>query len=343
MAGKGVYKVSEQDFWDFIERSGFAERFTIEIDSPYVGTLTKARVICADHGIHETISGDIMRTKHGCRKCGQKAIGASVTERMAGIPLESNWKTVEVFIAQLKLPEFITLDTSNFRAMKHGSVTTVCEHHGENVWTPPSTLKFSTYGCRECASEARRKNNTTDWLSFVALARARFGARFEYEDVYGYERLSSHIAIKCSLHGLQKMRASKHLGGQYCAECRMEDLKASGVLVGYVGEALEKDPELRTTPARIYYVQIGKLFKIGITWAKDPNSRFRAIRREAKQEITVLETIECTLEEAFNWEQKILKEFSEYRVTRSWSTELFDRDVLKTYGGLGGRLLLAEG
>lgn len=334
----GNYKTTEDEFWSYIRERGFDTRFEVVLE-PYRGALTKVTLTCPDHGLHLTIAGDVMRSKYGCPKCGQLASGASTAKRMKGVPLKSKWKPVEEFIEQVSLPKEITLDISNYESLSYGSVTTSCDRHGENVWAPPSTLLTSKYGCRECAQLARNEAKENTWSDFLARARDRFGDRFQYVNQHSYTNLRSLVEIVCIEHGSQSIRASKHvIAGQYCAECRMEDLRASGKLVGYVGDAIERDPSFGETPARLYYVRIGKLYKIGISWAADPKSRFRALRRESGKEVEVIEVVECSLLEAYTWEQQILAEFAEHRVTRSWSTELFDYDVLASHFGLNAWL-----
>lgn len=57
---------------------------------------------------------------------------------------------------------------------------------------------------------------------------------------------------------------------------------------------------------------------------------------DSASRVSELETVEMSLGEALSIEQEVLERFSEVRITRSWSTELFSENVLETFGGLAG-------
>ena len=160
--------------------------------------------------------------------------------------------------------------------------------------------------------------------------RKKFSGRFDYKDDYGYVDLQSHVSVVCSEHGPQKIRAGKHVvRGQYCSQCRKADGLRAGLFPGFYAEQLPFDPELAAQPGRLYYFQHGSKLKIGIT--KNTMSE-RLKGHPDRHKITRVESVEMSMGEAVAIEQYTLRRFADFRITRDWSTELFDRDVLAGIG-----------
>lgn len=234
-------------------------------------------------------------------------------------------KSVDTFLTELG--SGITVDMSDYRGYTKGSVTVVCPEHGPSTYRPPRFLLRSPHKCKICAQNSRNRSRTKTYQAFLIEARSIHGDRYTYpDDVKDFLR-KTNIEIECRIHGTFMKKAQKHLRGQGCVECMYDRLVESGRLPGgYTLEKLAGDPELASKGCTLYYLKVGRRYKIGI--AQDLASRVKSIRWESKAEPEVLKTYRTTLIQAFSIEQRLLERFAEFRISRRWSTELFDRDVL---------------
>lgn len=325
---RGKYKRSKEEYLSLIEAK-HGSKFTIR-PFEYKGGETMIEVECPDHGLFQKKIDKLLQDKHGCPKCALASSALVRSKNKTGVPNKAKRVPVELAIARITLPDNITADFSKYESWSQGEVSTVCEFHGPKTWINAHALQQSNNRCPSCGSTQRSRTKNTSWPDFVARARTRFGARFEYSDDYGYVNLSSDVSIICSEHGPQKIKATKHVvHGQYCAECRFEYTKTSGLLPGLYAEVIPFDEALQATPGRLYYFQHGTKFKIGIT----KNTMQKRLKGQPQRErVTRVESVEMTMGEALAIEQYTLLKFAEHRIARNWSTELFDRDVLSQFG-----------
>lgn len=325
---RGRYKRTKQECLDLIHEK-YGDKFVID-DFDYEGCETTVIVHCPSHGEFTTKISKLLRDKHGCPKCSREASAAIRTATKTGVPLKARWIPIEEAVDRLDLPEHITADFSQYQSWCHGAIVTLCAYHGETTWPSADGLSKSGNYCSQCGYEKRIRAKTTTWSEFVERSRKKFSGRFDYKDDYGYVNLRSHVSVVCSEHGSQKIRAGKHvINGQYCSQCRKADGLRAGLFPGFYAEQLPFDPELAAQPGRLYYFQHGTKFKIGIT--KLPmGKRLKGTPDRAK--IARVESVEMTMGEALVFEQYALRRFAEHRITRVWTTELFDRDVLLSAG-----------
>lgn len=94
----------------------------------------------------------------------------------------------------------------------HSKLTVVCRVHGAFQISANSHLQGS--GCRQCNGGGKLTS-----AEFVARARAVHGHRYRYD---GFSGLEKKIRITC-IHGTTRVRASSHLAGTQCPECRAQD------------------------------------------------------------------------------------------------------------------------
>jgi hypothetical protein len=92
-------------------------------------------------------------------------------------------------------------------------------------------------------------------------------------------------------------------------------------------QLFDTNDEIANKPGTVYYLKVGSVYKIGIT-ANDIRRRMSAIKNVSKREVTLIQSFQCTLREAYVLEQSVLKRFEEFRTFRNWSTEVFTEDVL---------------
>jgi hypothetical protein len=293
----------------------------------YVNAKTKSIIICNVHGEYLQNPDKHLHAIHPCPSCLKlqkpimrrgKALGNGALKRLP----------VEEYIARLNLPEKYILDTSGYLGVTEGTVKLTCPDHGSEI-SHPKDLLLRRYRCTKCSQAVRDKARTKSVDNFLELILPMFNEFITFTNIKNeYVNRTSILSLNCALHGDFQKRAQKLLSGQHCARCKIDSLIRNGQLTGGYDERLfASNPELAVAPATVYYLKVGSAYKIGITRNK-LGGRISSIKNISKREVTVLQTFECTLEEAYKTEQRILTEFAEFRTFRRWSTEVFTKDVL---------------
>jgi len=152
----------------------------------------------------------------------------------------------------------------------------------------------------------------TTW-EFIRRALDAHGYKYDYS-LTEYTHNKNSVCIVCKEHGQFQQEAHSHLLGAGCPLCSKTGFKSN-------------------LPALLYYLSInnGQAYKIGIT-----NNTLSIRYTQAELEkITVLKVWEYDIgAHAYEREQEILKEFSEYKyegvpLLVTGNTELFNKDVLQ--------------
>lgn len=212
-----------------------------------------------------------------------------------------------------------------------------CTKHGDFLTSPEVFLKLK-YGCPKCGKEESVKSNTDSYANLIEQSQKVHNFKYDYslKNKETYINKKSIINIFCPTHGVFRKKAQKHLAGQGCYHCKIQELVNKNILVGGYSEFLFKEkPDLKSKPSRIYLLKINEYYKIGIT-TKDVNNRIKEIKSKAKKKG---ENINCSLilyeelplYESFKKEQKILEENSEFRIFKKWSTELLKQIDIEKY------------
>lgn len=182
-------------------------------------------------------------------------------------------------------------------------VIITCPIHGDFEQTP--AMHVSGRGCKRCAS-------VTCTEDFIYKSNIVHNNKYDYSKSV-YINFKTPIEIICKEHGSFFQRPTDHTNNRGCPYCAKTGYDCS-------------------KPGILYYVSIdnGFAYKIGIT-NKTVETRFTAKELER---ISILRTWKFDDgQEAYNMEQKILKEFYDSRYTGdnlllNGNTELFNRDVL---------------
>lgn len=187
-----------------------------------------------------------------------------------------------------------------------------------------------------CANEQRIAHKTESYDEVLKQFEAKYHNKYIYpesnRDIYVNKK--SKIKIICPKHGEFEKSAQKHLSGQGCFRCKIEELVEKGFLPGgYCEEVFNENPELKDVEAYFYYFKInnGQYYKVGITKIS-AQSRINSLKVKAKAEgedleFEVLGIRRTTLYKAFKLEQAILEKYKDHRKYRKWSTELLDIDI----------------
>lgn len=306
----------------------------------YVTAKTPSIIICPIHG--EFIQKPDHHTRKnaiGCPKCvfinrcGPKY-------GLRGVPIPQKRITPEIFLerARIKYGSRYEYDFSKYSGWTKGLVGVKCPIHGWKYTTPCNHLmKQNTYGCAACGRNRAESSKTKSYDQLIIDFRKTHGDRYFYPDSNRstFVNRRSIVKIICSIHGQFNKKAQKHLSGQGCFPCKIEELVESGELPGgYCMKNFEVVPYLGEKPAKLYYLKIDQYFKIGITSVSIEN-RMAGLKSKSRNcgvditECECLEYIDMTLYEAYLAEQSILSKFKEFRVYTKWSTELFKCNILE--------------
>lgn len=302
----------------------------------YIDCKTPGVIICPEHGEFVVSPEKHLRLKNGCPHCDRWK--RSKEEEM----------TFDEFVekATQKYNHKFSYKCDNWLGLVKSRVILVCPEHGEIEINPRSHIgNLTKFGCPECGKIERAKSKTKTYDKVLEEFKTLYDDFYLYpeENRETYINKKSKIKIICPKHGEFVKTVQKHLSGQGCHKCKLKHLIETNQLPGGYCEDLFFDkPELKEVPALLYYFSInnGKFFKIGITKKSNSKSRVKALIQKAKSfgiTITIQElyTKTYTLYEAFQVEQKILKDFHNERIYTKWSTELFkkniEKDILKYF------------
>ena len=199
-----------------------------------------------------------------------------------------------------------------------------CPIHGDFLQQPRAHKQGQ--GCRKCFFECysmARKKPLADVL--VELEKA-IGDRFIINPEFAYENAYSEVEVtcKCCNSVFSKPIAACLFHKSNCLECKKR--KSTWGPSRYEG-----------VPTLLYYIQVNGLYKIGIT-THSVATRYKEELRSGI-DIKVIFTVEYTNgAEAFKEEQRILRDYAEYRyygakvLLRGGDSELFTIDIFNKKG-----------
>lgn len=310
----------------FIEKAN--EKYNSKYDYSkfiYTNAKTKSIITCPAHGEFEQNPDKHLTSIYGCPECA--ILGRSQTSkgRTGFKPLKYTWKEIESKLLN-KFPNF-EFKVDNYTGI-NSKVTLVCPIHGEHSTSPHTLLsKNVTKGCPKCGIVSATNTKTHTFDEFINYASNLYNGKYTYK-CNNYINKKSIITCYCEVHGEFKKSAQKHIAGQGCPKCTIDSLCLEGRLPGgYCETIFNRSDELKNKPAILYYLQIGKYFKIGITI--NLKQRINALKSRFNSDINIIDTFETTLYNAYLLEQNILLGYKELRTSTKESTELFIEDVLK--------------
>lgn len=306
---------------------------------------TKVKIICPIHeDFFQTPDKHLAKNSKGCPSCWEDSKPAILKEsrkkrELSGEPI----KTRNCIPKKELLKRFKDKygDKYSYKFLEdkgtQSKIQITCPKHGTHKNTAQAHMQ-SVAGCPKCGLERKNASKTKNYDFVINQLSNKHSDFYEYPDSNRatYKNKKSKIEIICPKHGPFYKSAQKHLSGQGCWPCKVESLIENGTLVGgYSNDLFEERPELSTLPAKIYFLKINKdLFKIGITRVS-VDRRVASLTWKSKGEIENVEILfiqEGELKDCFLLEQSILDEFSDSRVYKPWSSELFSENVLGETG-----------
>lgn len=306
----------------------------------YIKAKSKIKIICSIHGLFEQTPDKHLAPKSkGCPKCWED-MKSEVQKKIDRSNNKYNLLTKEEFLERVikKFNSKFTYDLLNYTGITGNDIEVTCPLHGKFLINPRKHL-YSKHGCEKCRQFIGAKCRTLDYPNVIQQLKEKHNNYYEYphSNQLTYKNKRSIIDIICPKHGLFKKKCQKHLSGQGCFQCRIDEMIEENILVGGYSEALFKEkPDLRNESGVLYYLEIKRKnsinYKIGITKHSE-NERIKAIIFKAKykkEEISIKPIAVLrnkTLYECFQIEQKILNDNDEVRISAKWSTELFKEDI----------------
>lgn len=305
----------------------------------YITAKVKVKIICPNHG-EFWIKPDkhLSKNSRGCQECAldsRRKYWGTKPKREPKPPLSK-----EIILERCinKYGDKFQYSFEKYEGLSKKSLIIICPHHGEFVTSPSSFLAKQTItGCYQCGRNKLKIDITQSYDTTIQQFNEKFNFQYDYPESNReiYKNKKSIIDIICKTHGPFKKKAQKHLAGQGCFQCRVEEMIRENILVGgYSEELFDNKPELKDCPAFLYYLRInnGQFYKIGISRISIEN-RVKSTKAKAKRyneiiDINLIYSENATLYECFLKEQKFLNEFDYCRVFKSWSTELFSENVL---------------
>ena len=126
----------------------------------YVDAKTKVCIICPKHGEFWQRAGSHL-TGRGCNKCARPSYDTNSFIKCAKQKHGDKYDYSKTKYVNTKTPVIIT-----------------CPEHGDFEVTPNSHL--DGVGCRKCAKKYKGKNGSYTTEEFVALAKEKYGDKFDY-------------------------------------------------------------------------------------------------------------------------------------------------------------------
>lgn len=317
---KLFFKHAEERFGNLYDYSKFN----------YINMKTKSIIICKKHGEFLQSGEKHLLCKYACPLCF-RPIKTEIGKNNKNFAksVRKSYSANE-FLNKLNLDyDKFNIDLSTYKNLSIGPIFLICKKHGRIKINTPNNLLITKYKCLYCGREATAQKLTKSYNEFLNDANQVYGNTYQYLPEPENFNRNSIIEIICSKHGIFKKKVIKFLHGQGCQECTYDKLIESGSLTGtYNLKILNRNPKLANTPSLIYYLKIGQVYKIGITRC-ELNNRLKTFKSQTKEDVIVLQTLNCTLKIAYKLEQLILETYKDFRIKTNWSTEVFSENVLK--------------
>lgn len=300
----------------------------------YVSAKTKGIIICPIHGeFSQNPDKHLGKDTKGCQKCWFE-IRNEMLQTIERTPRAIMSKDEFLKRCFNKYGDRFKYDLTNYNGLTKNKINVICSIHGEFSILPCNHILKTSEGCQKCGRVRASKNKTRSYDDFLIKSNQIHKYKYIYseENNNTYKNKKSIVKIICKEHGEFKKKAQKHIAGQGCFRCKIDELIKNNTLCGgYCENLFEKKPFLKDKKSYLYYLKIndGELYKIGIT-TKEVSDRINSLKSISKGNIKKVEIIsqkEYTLYDSFTIEQKILVDFIEFRKVTFWSGELFTKNI----------------
>lgn len=163
----------------------------------YLGSKTKVKIICKEHGIFEQSPNSHLSKNYGCPKCSKFYFERKSTDDFIK---ESNKK--HNFKYDYSLSEYVSNKTK---------VKIICKDHGMFEQVPNNHVSKG-HGCPKCSTKYKDTNK------FISESNIKHNNKYDYS-LSKYENSNSVVKIICKDHGIFEQRSSSHTNGVGCPRC----------------------------------------------------------------------------------------------------------------------------
>ncbi len=302
----------------------------------YISAKTKVKIICSEHGEFYQTPDKHLHSVYGCPSCAKEREVFYTKEHIeASAKARQMTKDEFIILANSKYKNKYTYIIDKWDGLVKSTIRVICPIHGEFTTNARShLLKGNSTGCPSCGQEHSVQTKTNSYSYVLNKMKTLYNNYYTYEEHPDYKNQRSKIKIYCPEHGEFIKSVQKHLSGQKCPDCTIQELIQNGLLPGgYCEQIFEDNPELKEKQAYLYYLSIddGKYFKIGITTTSYLD-RIKALKYKAKSfghdiKLLPIGVGKMSLYNAYLLEQEILSKYSENRIYRKWTTELLNIDI----------------
>ena len=177
----------------------------------YYGSKVKVRIVCHEKDENGVEHGEFLQTPQGhirgrgCPKCANKK-----RRRFENL-------TQEQFIEKARA---IHGDKYDYSKVNYVNATTkvciICPIHGEFWMLPINHIYQQKQGCPKCAG----RGLTTEEV--IEKFKSIHGDKYDYSKVQ-YNKMHEKVCIICPKHGEFFQTPSKHIRGQGCPKCGIEE------------------------------------------------------------------------------------------------------------------------
>ena len=281
----------------------------------YVNNKIKVVIACPIHGEFTQKPSDHLKGQ-GCKTCGYNKNS------------KSKKSNTQEFIEKAKEVHSDKYDYSKVEYINSTTKVTIsCYEHGDFEISPNSHLNGR--GCIGCSSNTIKKVNSSNKDQFIQKAKEIHNNKYDYSKSE-YIGSKEKITINCTIHGDFEQKPNDHLNGHGCPVCsnRKKGIWSPDHIKTH-------HPERVNDSCTFYIVEFysdnEKFIKIGIT-TRNINERYQSRKQIDRYCYEVIYEHQSTLIDCLETEQKLLKEFKEYRYDPIFqfegSTECLQYEVL---------------
>lgn len=320
MGGK---RVTTEIYMEDVKEIHKDKGYEYKEDWEYTSSKCPIEVKCPTHGWWTTRAYSHRGMKSGCPRCAEDNRDQMSYEKYIRDKIKQEQRELKLEEEYLKAlsKRYGNLDLSNTVYIPGCLLRMKCKVHGNTIFRMPRDMR-SNSGCKLCGEEARDFHNDAARMT-TEDAIERFieahGNRYDYSNVV-YKGAVQKVEVICREHGSFWILPGNHYRAfqSGCPDCAVSGYK-------------------RSLPGILYYLKIPcrhrDYYKIGIT----NNTVKQRFSRDSGRYLIIKEWYYEDGGEAYDEEQRILKEFSEYKcsiedIDFDWvsggTTEMFTRDVL---------------
>ena len=198
---------------NFIKKANKQHNFKYNYEKvEYINSQTKVCIICPEHGEFWQEPAAHVRGNE-CPKCANFNRGS-----------KKRWDNVKFIEESIKVHgnkyDYSKVQYKNAT----DKVTIICPVHGEFTQMPSAHLNGQ--GCPKCVG----KNLSLDEV--ITKFKTIHGTKYDYSKVV-YEEMHKKVCIICPEHGEFMQTPSKHILGQGCRKCSIEEKRTKREVVYY--------------------------------------------------------------------------------------------------------------